>query len=260
MVLQVFLSKDMKFNAINNIRFLTKYRQEPYLSLKKILGFTPRRIELYEMALRHRSATSKNDKGEVENNERLEFLGDAVLTSIVSDVLYHRYKNKTEGFLTNARSNIVKRNTLNKISQEIGLANLVITNKKTQFKTDTNIYGNTLEAFVGAVYLDVGYEKCAQFVKEKLLVSREHMMNIAEDNKNFKSELLEWCQQKHYSMDFKLLSDVVDNRNRHTFTSELLINDQSVCTGIGTTKRASEQQACKEALKKIKQGTLLINE
>lgn len=220
----------------------------------------PRRIELYKMALRHRSATSQNDNGEYENNERLEFLGDAVLTSIVSDLLYRHYDNKTEGFLTNARSNIVKRNTLNRIGQEIGLSNLVITDKKVHSKGNTNIYGNTLEAFVGAVYLDVGYKKCTEFVKNKLLVSREHAMKMAEDNKNFKSILLEWCQKKHYSMDFKLISDVVDSRNRHTFTSELLINNRSVCTGTGATKRASEQQACKAAIKMIKQGTVLIKE
>ncbi len=250
----------MKFNPINRIRFLTKFRQEPYLSLKKLLGFIPKQIELYEMAFTHRSLPFKNEKGELINNERLEFLGDAILNSIVSDVLYHKYPDEKEGFLTNARSNIVKRSTLNKISKQIKLDELIIADNQTNLLKTANIYGNTLEALVGAVYLDYGYKRCTRFVKEKLLISPESMMNLAEDNDNYKSELLEWCQHRRYSLDFKLLSDVVDSKNRHTFKSEVLINNIAVCSGNGASKRASEQHASKKALKKIRQKQIDFSE
>ncbi len=238
---------------------MQKKRQEPFLSLKNIIGFNPHNIELYEMALRHSSAASINAEGEPVNNERLEFLGDAVLNSIVSDILYQRYRNEQEGFLTNARSNIVKRESLNKMCLQIGLDKLVIADKNLNRKDKTNIYGNALEAFIGAVYLDKGYEKCAQFVRKRLLVSPEILQSIAEDNRNYKSELLEWCQQRYLTLDFRLVEETVDKKNnQHTFISQVLISGQSICTGSGSSKKDSHQQASFRALEMIRKDDRLI--
>ncbi len=249
----------MKFNPLNKLRLLTNSRQEPFLSLRKILGFSPGNLELYNLALRHRSMPLKNEKGELINNERLEFLGDAVLNAIVADVLYHKYPDEKEGFLTNARSNIVKRDTLNKISQQIELDKLIISDNHTNFTKTANVYGNALEAFVGAVYLDQGYDKCAQFVKKRILVSPELMKNLAEDNDNYKSELLEWCQQRYFSLDFELIDEKVDSKNRHTFVSELLIQNIPICTGTGSSKKESHQQASFKALEMIKNEADFMN-
>ena len=232
---------------------MSKNRREPFLSLKRITGFYPTNIELYKMALRHRSIAYKNADGELINNERLEFLGDAVLNSIISDILYHRYGNEKEGFLTNARANIVKRDSLNKMCQQIGLDKLVVADKQINLKENANIYGNALEAFIGAVYLDTGYEKCAQFVKKRLLISTEMMQSIAEDNENYKSELLEWCQQRYLTLDYELVEETVDSHNRHTFISQVLINNKPICTGRGANKKESHQQASFHTLDMIKQ-------
>ena len=242
----------LKFNPLHTFRLLSKNRQEPFLSLKHILGFSPKNMEFYQMAVRHRSIPFKNSHGEWVNNERLEFLGDAVLNSIVSDILYHRYENEQEGFLTNARSNIVKRESLNKLCRQIGLDNLVVVEKNLNRKENANIYGNALEAFIGAVYLDAGYDACAQFVKKRLLVSAEIMKSIAEDNGNYKSTLLEWCQQRYLTLDYQLLEETVDSHNSHTFISQVLINSQPICTGTGASKKESHQQASLCALEMIK--------
>jgi len=193
----------------------------------------------------------KSADGQWINNERLEFLGDAVLNSIVADVLYHNYEKENEGFLTNARSNIVKRDSLNKICRQIGLDKLVVTDKQLNLKNNSNIFGNAMEAFVGAVYLDAGYEKCAEFVKKRMLISKEWIQNLVEESENFKSELLEWCQQRYLSLDYELLGEIVDEDNLHTFTSQVLINGKPICTGIGYSKKESHQQASSLALELI---------
>ncbi len=228
-----------------------KNRQEPFSLFQEIIGFYPKNIELYKLAVRHRSMQLKSADGQWINNERLEFLGDAVLNSIVADVLYHNYEKENEGFLTNARSNIVKRDSLNKICRQIGLDKLVVTDKQLNLKNNSNIFGNAMEAFVGAVYLDAGYEKCAEFVKKRMLISKEWIQNLVEESENFKSELLEWCQQRYLSLDYELLGEVVDEDNLHTFTSQVLINGKPICTGIGSSKKESHQQASSLTLELI---------
>lgn len=227
-------------------------RQEPFLSFKYILGFAPRNIELYKLAVRHRSSPLKNAAGEWMNNERLEFLGDAVLNSIVSDLLYHAYADKSEGFLTNARSNIVKRESLNKICRQIGLDKLAVADKLIKLNENTSIHGNILEAFIGAIYLDTGYERCRWFVKKKILVSSEWMQVLAEEKQNYKSELLEWCQQRSFSLEYELIEELVDNLNRHTFVSQVKIQNTPLGTGRGTSKKESHQQASFLTLEMIK--------
>lgn len=250
----------MKFNPFHKLRLLTRNHPESFFYFKRILGFSPRNIELYQLAVHHRSSPLKNAAGKWINNERLEFLGDAVLNSIVADVLYHSYKNKNEGFLTNARSNIVKRESLNKICRQIGLDKLVVADKQLNLTENTSIYGNVLEAFVGAVYLDVGYEKCKQFVKKKILVSPEWMQSLAEENENYKSELLEWCQQRYLSLEYNLVEETVDDFNRHTFVSEVVIQNVKLCTGSGASKKESHQQASFLALEMIKNNDEIIAE
>lgn len=232
---------------------MTNARKEPFLSFKRLLGFMPNNLELYEIAVRHRSASIRNDKKELINNERLEFLGDAVLNSIISDKLFHYYKDEKEGFLTNARSNIVNRELLNNICCQIGLDRLIISDRKLIQKKNSNIFGNTLEALIGAVYLDVGYKKCSKFVEKHLLVSPEWMEELARENKNHKSEILEWCQQHHLTLDFVVVEEKINEDNLHTFISQVQIENTVICTGYGASKKESQQQASHQAMKLMKE-------
>lgn len=248
----------MKFNLIKKIRLLTKFRREPYLAFKKVLGFFPCDIEFYQMAVRHRSMPLRTKSGQYINNERLEFLGDAVLSAVVSDVLYYHYPDKKEGFLTNARSNIVKRSSLNKMCKSIGLDKLIVADNQVFDSKKTYAYGNALEALIGAIYLDLGYGRCMKFIKKRILISLDSMYQLAEDDENYKSKLLEWCQQRYYSLDFELLEETVDAGNEHLFVSQVLIGGKPICKGSGRSKKESHQQASLRALELIeKHGDFL---
>ena len=142
--------------------------KEPYSSLYKILGFYPDNIHLYEQAFLHKSSSVESGDGRWLNNERLEFLGDAVLDAVVADIVYKHFQNKREGFLTNTRSKIVQRETMNRVAVELGLDKMVVYSAKLS-SHNNHMYGNALEALIGAIYLDQGYERCKQFMEEKIL-------------------------------------------------------------------------------------------
>ncbi len=238
------------------IRLLSRTRQEPYLSFYKILGFYPKNIEYYKQAIRHRSV-SHASRQNTANNERLEFLGDAALNSIVSDILYTRYPHQQEGFLTNTRSKIVSRNSLNQLAIDIGLDKLVLSAKYVNRQTN-NIYGNAMEALIGAVYLDVGYKKCKQFVEGRLFGYFIDLDKIAEDEINFKSRMIEWAQKNHLQIDFVLLKDIAEKNNVHNFISAVELEGKLICEGMGSSKKQSEQDAARIALQMIEDGSLQL--
>ena len=155
-------------NEIDKIRLLFHRDRESYLCFYRILGFYPRNIQLYEQALLHKSTSVRSDKGRPLNNERLEFLGDAILDAIVGDIVYKRFEGKREGFLTNTRSKIVQRETLNKLAVEIGLDKLIKYSTRSS-SHNSYMYGNAFEAFIGAIYLDQGYERCKQFMEQRII-------------------------------------------------------------------------------------------
>ena len=162
------LSKIVLRNQIDKIRLLFHRDRESYLCFYRILGFYPRNIQLYEQALLHKSSSVRSDKGRPLNNERLEFLGDAILDAIVGDIVYKRFEGKREGFLTNTRSKIVQRETLNKLAVEIGLDKLIKYSTRSS-SHNSYMYGNAFEAFIGAIYLDQGYERCKQFMEQRII-------------------------------------------------------------------------------------------
>lgn len=229
------------------IRLLSKSRKEPYLLFYNVLGFYPHIIEYYQLAVRHKSVSIPTDNGHFLSNERLEFLGDAVLNSVVTDILYHHYSKQQEGFLTNTRSKIVKRDSLNHLAIEIGLDKLVQVTKYVNANTNNNIYGNALEALMGAIYLDYGYKKCKTFVQNKLIKSTFDLDKIADDEVNFKSKLIEWCQKYHLQCDFLLIDDVLEGANKHNFQTRLTIQGIDICEGSGSSKKESQQNASRIA-------------
>jgi ribonuclease-3 len=233
------------------LRLLTTNRKEPYLLLSKILGFKPKNFHYYELALLHKSSSVKDEEGRYLNNERLEFLGDAILDAVVADILYHKFPGKREGFLTNARSKIVQRETLNKIASDLGLNRLMVIPNKNH-SHNLNIYGNAFEALIGAIYLDYGYRKCKNFMQDVVFEKYLDITKLAYKELNFKSRLLEWSQKHKVNLVFDLIEETVDSENNPIFQTQIIINGISAGYGVGYSKKESQQNASKIALQKIK--------
>ncbi len=237
--------------VILKFRLFSKSRKEPYLLFQKVLGFYPYKIEYYQLAMLHRSASVPTDNGIMLSNERLEFLGDAVLNSVVTDILYRRYEHQREGFLTNTRSKIVKRESLNRLALEIGLDKLMLAGKNVNKTGNTNMLGNALEALLGAIYLDYGYKKCKSFVENRLLKNFIDIDKLVLDEVNFKSQLIEWCQKHRFTIEFQLLGEEMSSANNHLFHTQIIINENVICDATGRSKKESHQQAAMKALEII---------
>lgn len=237
---------------LNKIRLFSSKRKEPYFSLYRILGFYPHDIVFYNQALLHKSSSVKMTNGRWINNERLEFLGDAILDAIVADIVFKEFEYKKEGFLTNIRSGIVQRDTLNKLALEIGLDKLVKSSSQNHRAVNTHIYGNALEALIGAIYLDRGYRKAKKFVHEKLILKHINIYTIGDDVKNHKSALIEWGQKNKAEIQFMLTDTFVDENNCSSFITEVLIDNVCFGKGKGHSKKESHKHAAADALNKIK--------
>ena len=234
----------------NRIRLFSSKRKEPFLRYYDILGFYPKDIKIYEQAFLHRSSSQKNENGKVINNERLEFLGDAILDAIVADILYHNFDGKKEGFLTNTRSKIVQRESLNKIALKLGLDKVIVISSRTK-SHNSSIYGNALEALIGAIYIDSGYEICRTFVENKIITPYINLNQVARKEVNFKSKLIEWSQKHKIVVEFNLIESDKDENHNPTFRTEIFISGISTGCGKGFSKKESQQNAAKLALRKI---------
>ena len=241
---------------IKTIRLFFHPKKESYFALKRILGFFPNNISFYEEALLHKSSHSR---GVYRNNERLEFLGDAILDAVIADIVFKKFKNQNEGFLTNTRSKIVKRETLDRISGNLGLNKLVISSPRIQVQK-SHILGNALEAFIGAVYLDQGYQKTYRFIERKIISAYINIDALAKKEVNFKSKLLEWGQKNRVKMDYQLLENFTDRENNPFFQSEVLLNGLVAGIGTGYSKKESHQEAACEALSKINSDKNFVQE
>lgn len=246
-------------NTYKQIRLFRNPKKESYLALKRILGFFPKNLSLYEEALIHKSSSKENGQGVYLNNERLEFLGDAILDAVVADIVFKKYPNQREGFLTNTRSKIVKRETLDRVARELGLNNLIISASRVQSQKN-HILGNALEAFIGAIYLDQGYRKTYRFINERIMSRFIDIDTVAKKEVNFKSKLLEWSQKYRVSLDYELIENFLDNSYTPVFQSRVLLNGLPAGVGTGNSKKESQQQASELALKKIKRDKDFVRE
>lgn len=238
-------------NQIDKIRLLFRKDKESYFCFYKILGFYPRNIQLYQQALLHKSTSIRSEKGRPLNNERLEFLGDAILDAIVGDIVYKHFEGRREGFLTNTRSKIVQRETLNKLAVEIGLDKLVKYSTRSS-SHNSYMYGNAFEAFIGAIYLDQGYERCKRFMEEKIFKNYIDLDKMSRKEVNFKSKLIEWSQKSKVEVSFELIEQFLDKDYNPMFHTEIRIEGISAGKGTGYSKKESQQNAAQAALKKIK--------
>ena len=244
-------------NITDKIRLLFIKDKEPYLCFYKILGFYPRNIELYKQALLHKSSSIK-EKGKLLNNERLEFLGDAILDAVVADIVYKKFDGKKEGFLTNTRSKIVQRDTLNQVAVKIGLDKLI---KFTTRQSSHNSYmcGNAFEALVGAIYLDKGYQACMDFMEKRIIEKYLNLDKVSRKEVNFKSKLIEWSQKNKFEIEFILTAQSVDNDQNPTFETQVTVENIPAGIGSGYSKKESQQEAAHETLKKIKSDAQFID-
>ena len=245
-------------NFIDRIKLPFRKEKELYLSLYTILGFYPRNIELYQMALSHKSIHFKNKKGKPVNNERLEFLGDAILDAIVGDIVYKHFPGKREGFLTNTRSKLVQRETLNKIAQEIGLSRLIYSSGR-NFSHNSYMAGNAFEALIGALYLDRGYNLCMRFMQKKILTKMVNIDTVAYKEVNFKSRLIEWAQKNKMNIAFNLLEQKKDDEGNPVFKYCVVIEGIKCNSASGFSKKESQQLASEETLEYIKKNTLFCD-
>ena len=242
------------YDLITRIKLPFLKDRELYRSFYRILGFYPRDIRPYKMAMLHRSAGS-HEEGRRINNERLEFLGDAVLGAVVGHVVYRHFPKKPEGFLTNTRSNIVRRQSLNQLAKDIGFDKLIVSNFK-QKTHNSNVCGNAFEALVGAIYLDRGYGHCVRFVKNKIMKQLVNIEKVANEV-NYKSKLLEWGQKNRINVEF-IVEEGKENEATPVFKTRVMVGNLECGQGRGYSKKESQQNASKEAWEKLRNNRELV--
>ena len=225
--------------------------KEKIEKLQEVIGYQFKDPGLLTHALTHSSYANEHRLDHNHCNERLEFLGDAVLSTIVADILFKKFPNKKEGFLSNTRSKIVKRDTLNDIAIKMGLDKLV----QTSIRTNTHnnyIYGNAFEAFIGAIYLDQGYETCKTFIQDRIIAPYIDLSVIARKEVNFKSKLIEWGQKNHIDISFSLIEAFTDKENNPIFQFQAILAGTPCGIGIGYSKKEAQQNAAQIALSRVK--------
>lgn len=214
--------------------------------VENILGLKPGNLALYNAALSHRSVKDAPD----ENNERLEYLGDAILSGIVADYLFKRYPYKGEGFLTEMRSKMVNRQQLNDIAVKMGLKKITLYNKFDNSLRSSQIFGNTLEAIVGAVYLDKGYRKTHQWVLKQIVIPHMFVDDLEAIDINLKNKLIGWAAKNGKTLSFDVAEENLNN-GRRTFVINTVLDGEVLTQGKGYNKKDASQVAAQLAIEKL---------
>lgn len=222
-------------------RFRSREDRLFFLEFKKVLGFYPRNLDLYKLAFIHKSASTVLSNGQSVNNERLEYLGDAILDAIIADFLFEQYPNEREGFLTKMRSKIVSRTYLNRLSVQLGLQNLIISHSCNA--TQRHIFGDAFEAFIGALYLDKGYNGTRKYLVNRIFKRYVDLGALELLETDFKSRIIEWGQKYRRIITFGYREEHEPNETYPIFYATLCINGQQVAEGRGSSKKEAEQSA-----------------
>ena len=226
--------------------FLSKFSRKDKFSknIKNIVGFYPSDVFLFKTSLVHKSAVHDSSTGFKESNERLEFLGDAILGAIVAKYLFEKFPGKDEGFLTKMRSKIVSRQSLNALAVKIGLNNLIISRLDKNSKTES-IYGNAFEALIGAIYLDKGLEVCETFLLKKVIEPNISLDKLENEETNFKSRIIEWAQKEKQDLAFEILQEYGEGRGKE-FEAVIVLDGKQTTTGRDKSKKGAEQKAAEK--------------
>ncbi len=231
------------------LKLYTSPHKKDLKALRNILGFIPGNYTLYRLALRHKSmANDIHKKGVKNSNERLEFLGDAILGSVVAEVLFKKFPYKDEGFLTEMRSKMVNRSHLNQLSKKLGIGDMIDYDAKlnNQGNKNSSLFGDAFEAIIGAIYLDKGYEFTRHFIINRILIPHVDIDHLEQTESNFKSRLLEWAQREGKEISF----EVVDEKNHgqsRLFTVRVMISGEEMGVGQDFSKKNAEKNAAEKA-------------
>lgn len=239
----------LKFHLSAPVRYFFSRDKQLYQAIKNIFGFYPRNIFLYRLAFLHKSAGEESLRGTKINNERLEFLGDAILDAITADYLFKTFPTKDEGFLTEMRSKIVNRVQLNKLSQKLGLEKLIRLDS-----SSNNIYrscqGDAFEALVGAMYLDQGYSFTRQILLEKIIKHYFDINDLVNQESNFKSRMIEWAQKEKKQLIFSVVEETGSGYKKQ-YIIEILVDNIPLSRGQDYSIKGAEQNAAEKAWNKI---------
>lgn len=223
--------------------------EEFYYAIKKIVGIKPNNISIYEEAFTHRSMNSTNSNGKPQNYERLEFLGDAMLGSVIAAHLFRKVPTGNEGYLTKMRSKVVSREHLNELGRDLNLIQLVKTSVSTQHFGE-NIHGNVFEALVGAIYLDRGFSAVEKFIHKRVIKPYVDIEKLEGKVISYKSLFIEWCQKNKKTFKFNVYEDNGNDPLKH-FAVKLQLEQDTVAKARGTSKKKAEERAAKRAFYKL---------
>ena len=219
-------------------------------AIKNLFGFCPRNVRLFELALCHKAAPQKSFNGQNLNNERLEYLGDAVLSSVVADFVYRKYPLQNEGFLTEMRSRLVSRSRLNRLALKMGIDKLIYDGSDTGRSTSKSIYGDTFEALIGAVYLDRGYKYTRKVILRRIIDVHLDIEEIERTETNFKSRILEYVQREKKSIEFRVIDEIGEGYKKQ-YLVELFIDEKPVSRGQDFSIKGAEQVAARKACEQV---------
>ena len=250
----------MRLNdIIDRLKLPFRQEKELFSSLYEVMGFYPHNISYYKQALMHKSVGRRTEKGKPLNNERLEFLGDALLDAVVGHIVYDHFSGKREGFLTNTRSKLVSRDTLGKLADEMGLTKLILSAGQSN-SHNSYMAGNAFEALVGAIYLDQGYNAVMRFMKKRILARLINIDKVAYKEVNFKSKLLEWSQKNRVRMEFRMLKQEKDKASGSpVFKFQVMMEGVAGESGQGFSKKEAQQLASEATLKRLKREPQFID-
>lgn len=216
-------------------------------AVKAITGRSPSNIDLYSLAMTHTSIAQESPQGTRASNERLEYLGDAILGAVVAEYLFKRYPFKDEGFLTEIRSRIVNRESLNQLCMKIGLSQLVeYDSKRKTSASHKSLYGDAMEAFIGAYFLDKGFKLTRRFIIKKIIKGHFDLDELIDTTINFKSKIIEWSQKESKDLNFDIIGQKGNKHNKQ-FKAQLKINGELIAEGFGFSKKKAEQDAARRA-------------
>jgi len=237
--------------TFNYIKSFFSADKDLFIAVKNIFGFYPRNINLYKLALRHKSATAKKINGLKINNERLEYLGDAILSAIVADYLFRRFPYKDEGFLTQMRSKIVSRTSLNRLSLKLGLQKLVVS-VDMQSSQPKSAGGDAFEAFIGAVFLDKGYNFTKKIILNRIIGVHFDVEQLVEEEVSYKSRIIEWSQKQKKDIQFRVVNQVGE-KNKRQYVVSLLIDNKVIATSQDYSIKGAERLVAEKAWQKIEE-------
>lgn len=246
-------------NLIDRLHLPLQKDRELRVSLYNVMGFYPHDIKYYRIALTHKSSGQRNEKGKPLNNERLEFLGDAILDAVVGDIVFRHFPGKREGFLTNTRSKLVSRESLGKLAEEMGLTEHIQSKGQSNRSHNSYMAGNAFEALVGAIYIDQGYAAVMRFMEKRILAKMVNIDKVAYKEVNFKSKLLEWTQKNRVRMDYQMMKQETDEKGSPIFGFCVMIEGVEGGKGQGYSKKEAQQIASKETLQRLRREPQFID-